>query len=77
MVLSFKLEKSVMTRRRVIFTDMGIEFKLGIEIGKELSLDHLVVNMMLYFSCWSISRDEKLTFQMKTLKAYIQHYRFY
>lgn len=39
---SFKLEKSVMTRRREIFTDMGIEFKLGIEIGKELSLDHLV-----------------------------------
>lgn len=29
----FKLEKSVLQLRREIFTDMGIEFRLGVEIG--------------------------------------------
>ncbi|KAE9530323.1 FAD-dependent oxidoreductase [Testudinibacter aquarius] len=38
---SFKLEKEVMIRRRQIFSDMGIEFKLGVEIGKEISLEQL------------------------------------
>ena len=39
---SFKLEKSVMTRRRKVFGEMGIEFKLGVEIGKDISLNQLV-----------------------------------
>ena len=39
---SFKLEKSVMSRRREIFSEMGIEFKLGVEIGKDVQLDDLV-----------------------------------
>lgn len=38
----FKLEKSVMTRRRQIFTDMGIEFRLNIEIGKDISMAELL-----------------------------------
>ncbi|HBO39086.1 MAG TPA: glutamate synthase small subunit, partial [Pasteurellaceae bacterium] len=38
----FKLEKSVMSKRREIFTEMGIEFKLGVEIGKDIVLDELV-----------------------------------
>lgn len=39
---TFKLEKSVMARRREIFTEMGIEFKLGVEIGKDVKLEELV-----------------------------------
>ncbi|MEE3690288.1 FAD-dependent oxidoreductase [Glaesserella parasuis] len=39
---SFKLEKNVMSRRREIFSEMGIEFKLGVEIGKDIILDDLV-----------------------------------
>ena len=39
---AFKLEKSVMSRRRELFTEMGVEFKLGVEIGKDISLDDLV-----------------------------------
>ena len=31
----FKLEKSVVTRRRQVFEEMGIEFELGVEIGKD------------------------------------------
>lgn len=35
---AFKLEKSVMIRRRQVFEDMGIQFKLNTEIGKDISL---------------------------------------
>lgn len=38
----FKLEKSVMTRRRQIFTEMGIEFRLNTEIGKDISMAELL-----------------------------------
>lgn len=33
---SFKLEKDVIKLRRQIFTDMGIDFRLNIEIGKDM-----------------------------------------
>lgn len=39
---AFKLEKSVMSYRREVFSEMGIEFKLGVEIGKDIALDDLV-----------------------------------
>ena len=35
---AFKLEKEVMTRRREIFTGMGIEFKLNTEVGRDCLL---------------------------------------
>ncbi|MGY0217926.1 FAD-dependent oxidoreductase [Endozoicomonadaceae bacterium StTr2] len=38
----FKLEKSVMKRRREIFTEMGVEFQLNTEIGKDISMDQLL-----------------------------------
>lgn len=40
----FKLEKSVMTRRREIFEGMGVEFKLETEIGKDLPFDKLLAD---------------------------------
>ncbi|MDP0560863.1 MAG: FAD-dependent oxidoreductase [Candidatus Endonucleobacter sp. (ex Gigantidas childressi)] len=40
----FKLEKSIMTRRREIFTEMGIDFRLNIEIGKDIAIDQLFVD---------------------------------
>ncbi|HBC80456.1 MAG TPA: glutamate synthase small subunit, partial [Escherichia sp.] len=39
---AFKLEKEVMTRRREIFTGMGIEFKLNVEVGRDVQLDDLL-----------------------------------
>lgn len=39
---SFKLEKSVMTKRREIFTEMGIEFQLNTEVGKDVTMDALL-----------------------------------
>ena len=38
----FKLEKSVLIRRREIFTEMGIEFRLNTEIGKDIAMEELV-----------------------------------
>ena len=38
----FKLEKSVMSHRREIFTEMGIEFRLNTEIGKDISMEELL-----------------------------------
>ncbi|RZG04798.1 glutamate synthase small subunit [Pseudoalteromonas sp. CO348] len=39
---SFKLEKSVMENRREIFTEMGVEFKLNTEVGRDVSMDELL-----------------------------------
>lgn len=39
---AFKLEKSVMTRRRDIFTDMGIEFHLNTDVGRDIRFDDLL-----------------------------------
>lgn len=38
----FKLEKSVMTRRREVFTEMGVEFKLNTEVGKDVTMASLL-----------------------------------
>lgn len=41
---SFKLEKEVLIRRREIFTEMGIVFKLGVNVGVDITLDQLVAD---------------------------------
>jgi len=38
----FKLEKQVMMRRREIFTEMGMEFRLNTEIGRDVSMESLL-----------------------------------
>jgi len=38
----FKLEKSVMQRRRKILEEMGIEFRLNTEIGRDISFEQLL-----------------------------------
>ncbi len=38
----FKLEKQVLERRREIFSGMGIEFRLGVEIGADCSFESLI-----------------------------------
>ncbi|MEX2552463.1 MAG: FAD-dependent oxidoreductase, partial [Actinomycetota bacterium] len=37
----FKLEKTVMERRRAVFEEMGVEFHLDTEIGKDVDFDDL------------------------------------
>jgi glutamate synthase (NADPH/NADH) small chain len=38
----FKMEKTVMSRRRTIFSDMGIEFRLNTEVGKDVQFADLL-----------------------------------
>ncbi len=38
----FKLEKQVMTRRREVFEGMGIEFRLNVEVGRDVSIKELM-----------------------------------
>jgi glutamate synthase (NADPH/NADH) small chain len=38
----FKLEKSVMTRRREIFEEMGMEFRLNTEVGTDVTVQELL-----------------------------------
>ena len=38
----FKLEKEVILKRRKMFEDMGIEFRLNTEIGKDIDFDQLL-----------------------------------
>ncbi|MND84437.1 Glutamate synthase [NADPH] small chain [compost metagenome] len=39
---AFKLDKSLLTRRREIFTAMGIRFELNCEVGKDIPLSRLL-----------------------------------
>ncbi len=45
----FKLEKSVLTRRRHLFTEMGVEFRLNTEIGRDLSFHQLLADFDAVF----------------------------
>jgi glutamate synthase (NADPH) small chain len=38
----FKLEKDVVEKRREIMEEMGVEFRLGKEIGRDIPFDHLI-----------------------------------
>lgn len=46
---AFKLEKSVMIKRRELFSEMGIEFMLNSEIGKTITLDSLLAEFDAVF----------------------------
>jgi glutamate synthase (NADPH/NADH) small chain len=38
----FKLEKNVMSLRREVFSEMGVEFRLNVEIGKDVTIAELL-----------------------------------
>lgn len=39
---SFKLEKSVIAKRREVLEGMGVEFRLGVEVGRDITLAQLL-----------------------------------
>ncbi len=45
----FKMEKAVMSRRREIFTDMGIEFRLNTDVGVDVKIDDLLAEYEAVF----------------------------
>jgi glutamate synthase (NADPH/NADH) small chain len=38
----FKLEKDVMSRRREVFQEMGVEFRLSTDVGKDITMQELI-----------------------------------
>ncbi|KRG72009.1 FAD-dependent oxidoreductase [Pseudoxanthomonas dokdonensis] len=46
---SFKLDKSVIARRREVLEGMGVEFRLGVEVGKDVSVDELLAEFDAVF----------------------------
>lgn len=38
---SFKLDKDVMARRRAVLEGMGVQFRLGVEVGRDVSFEQL------------------------------------
>jgi glutamate synthase (NADPH) small chain len=41
---NFKLDKSILATRRRVLEGMGVEFRLGMEIGRDMSLDTLLAD---------------------------------
>ena len=41
---TFKLEKSVIARRREVLEGMGVEFRLGVEVGRDVGLEELLAD---------------------------------
>jgi glutamate synthase (NADPH/NADH) small chain len=46
---AFKLEKKVMELRREIFTEMGIEFQLGVDVGVDIEFSRLLEDYQAVF----------------------------
>ncbi|KRA16975.1 FAD-dependent oxidoreductase [Lysobacter sp. Root604] len=46
---SFKLEKSVIATRREVLEGMGVEFRLGVEIGRDIAFDTLLADFDAVF----------------------------
>ena len=46
---SFKLDKDVIGRRREVLEGMGVQFRLGVEIGKDVSVDDLLAEFDAVF----------------------------
>ena len=46
---SFKLDKSVIATRRGVLEGMGVEFRLGVEIGRDIAMDTLLADFDAVF----------------------------
>lgn len=46
---TFKLEKRVIARRREVLEGMGVEFRLGVEIGRDVTMDELLAEFDAVF----------------------------
>lgn len=58
-----------MTRRREIFTGMGIEFKLNTEVGRDVQLDDLLKDYDAVFWAWALISPCAVVWRMKMRRA--------
>jgi len=57
----FKLEKSVLVRRRAVFSGMGVEFRLNTEVGRDVSMEQLLAEydaVFLGMGCYGAMRGD-------------------
>lgn len=66
----FKLEKHVLSRRREVFTGMGIEFRLNTEIGKDVTMEQLLDEYDAVFMGMGTYTYMKGGFPARTCRAY-------
>ena len=53
----FKLEKDVVEKRREIMEDMGVEFRLNVEVGRDIAFDAArATSSTRCFSAWAPTR---------------------
>lgn len=64
-----------MTRRREIFTGMGIEFKLNTEVGRDVQLDDLLSDYDAVFLGVGTYQSMRGGLETKTPMAYTQRCR--
>lgn len=64
-----------MTRRREIFTGMGIEFKLNTEVGRDVQLDDLLKDYDAVFLAWAPISPCVVVWKTKTRRAFMTRCR--
>ncbi len=47
---NFKLDKDVIARRRAVLEGMGVQFRLGVEVGRDVSVDSLLADFDAVFA---------------------------
>jgi len=65
----FKLEKHVMRTRREVFEGMGVEFRLGVDVGEDVSIDELMSDYDSVFMGMGTYTYMKGGFPAKTFQA--------
>ena len=66
----FKLEKEVVEKRREIMEDMGVEFRLGCEIGRDIAFEELTrANSTRCFSAWAPTPTSRAASPAKICRA--------
>jgi len=68
----FKLEKEVIDRRHALMTEMGVEFRLGVEIGRDMTMDDLLRDFDAVFLGMGAYNAVKGNFSGETLPGVIE-----
>jgi glutamate synthase (NADPH/NADH) small chain len=68
---AFKLDKHIVERRVDLLTKRGVKFKLGVEIGKDISLDHLRKEYDAVFLSFGAQRPKSLDLPGADLKGVV------
>ena len=66
---NMKLEKQIIDRRVKLMTDEGIEFKTGIDVGKDISADELLKTYDAVVLCCGAGNPRDLKAENRDIKG--------